>query len=102
MSVRDFTAEELDQAFERAKYLTLPSHPQPEGYAPEDVAKAVAHRYGVSLSEVRERGKFLHVAAARRAVAIALRDRGWSYPAIGRFLLRDQSTARNLVLGRPQ
>lgn len=57
----------------------------------------VSKRHGVSVAELLHDGKGKRLINARREVAQDLRDRGWSYPDIGRVLKRHHTTVMNLL-----
>lgn len=52
----------------------------------------IAQNHHVGLNDVFSRGRMAPVAAARKAMMALLRQRGWSYPAIGKLFGRDHST----------
>lgn len=53
---------------------------------------AVAAARGVTVEEITGRSRTRCIARARQEVCRRLRDHGWSYPRIGRFLGLDHTT----------
>ena len=67
----------------------------------EELQKA-CEAHGATPEEVGGRSRVRHVVRARAAFVCALRERGWSYPAIGTLLGRDHSGIIYLErVGRP-
>jgi len=63
-----------------------------------DVVATVAKAFGLSYAEVVSDGRRTELVCARTVAALILRERGNSYPQIGRYLgNRDHSTIINLV-----
>lgn len=61
--------------------------------AAERLLDATCARYLVTPIELRRPGRSTKpIAAARRALSGALRDLGWNYVEIGRFVGRDRTT----------
>lgn len=52
----------------------------------------VTAEYGVSLRQLQGKCRKRHLVVARRVVALRARDKGCSYPQIGRALNRDHTT----------
>ncbi len=62
------------------------------------VAGEIAKKYGVSVSELKGRSRLRHIARARKKLYTALRNQGWSYPAIAIFCdNRDHSSVLNTL-----
>lgn len=57
-----------------------------------ELAIAEARRFGFTLAELRSPSRKRPLVSARRAVASAAHEAGFSYMAIGRVLNRDHST----------
>ena len=65
---------------------------------PADTVRNVANAFGINYSELIGRGRAGHLIEARSVAARLLRDRGMSYPHIGRHIGgRDHSTVINAV-----
>jgi hypothetical protein len=69
------------------------------------IGTAVAARHGAPLGMTAEELIASHsrdpaVCLARKRLFAELRDLGWSYPMIGRFTKRDQSTIQQTLKGR--
>ena len=62
-----------------------------------DVIKYVADRFKIKPADIIGKNRSQGFVCARAVVAYALRQRGKSYPWIGRLLNRDHSTIINLV-----
>lgn len=65
-----------------------------------EIAINIARLHGVSIGELFSRARERHVVAARVEIWSDLRERGWSYPAIGRLFGRDGSTVYQVVVGK--
>ena len=62
------------------------------------VIAEVAHRYGITVDEIRSRSRMDYLVNARGDVAAELRDRGLSYNHIGALLGgRDHSSIMNVI-----
>ena len=59
---------------------------------PRDQVRRIALDHCVSVKEIMSPNQQRHVAHARFAAYVALRDRGLSMPQIGRFFKRDHTT----------
>lgn len=57
-----------------------------------EIIRAVALEHGLQPRDLLGRDRFGHFIAARREAMVRLREAGFSYPQIGRFLGRDHST----------
>jgi len=73
MSERAFTAELM----ERGLY---------------EIAKEIALKEHVTVEEIGSMSAFSHIVRARLEFVTFLRDRGWSFEAIGTLLGRDRSS----------
>ena len=80
MSTREFSQEELDS---RVQHVPR---------SPQEHAEGIAKKHGISVKDMIGKGRHRHLCAARVELYRALRDQGWSYPAIGRFVHRDHTT----------
>jgi chromosomal replication initiation ATPase DnaA len=61
------------------------------------VISGVAQYHNLRVKDILGAGRFAELVAARRDIARTLRERGWSYPKIGRAIGgRDHATAMNL------
>ena len=58
----------------------------------EHLAEMLGRHSGLTLSEVRAYDRRAPVVRARDEAMAYLRDKGWTYPQIGRFFDRDHST----------
>jgi chromosomal replication initiation ATPase DnaA len=58
----------------------------------EDLALECARLFNIHPRDLLGTYRFRFIVRARQALYLALRRRGWSYPAIGRFLSRDHSS----------
>ena len=59
----------------------------------EMLAQVIARRHGLTIEQIKGPSREKHIFKARKMLYHALRDRGWSYPAIGRFVGgRDHTT----------
>ena len=67
-----------------------------------DTIGAVARHFGFTPDDIKGRDKHDAFVDARCAVALLMRERGLSYPQIGRFLNRDHSTIINLIAKAPR
>lgn len=65
-----------------------------------DVMRRWLEGQGLSLAEVNEAGNQVEFVEVRRLMAVYLREHGWSWPRIGKFLERDHSAVMNLVKPR--
>lgn len=87
MGLREFTEEEL---------AALPSAFRGQIGMPEDDASLLVNEisrcHGATWAEVKSPSRVKHLVTARRAIYVALRQLGWSYPAIGRLVDRDHTT----------
>ena len=63
-------------------------------------ARSLADDCHVTLDEMLGRSRLRHIAEARRLWWVALRARGFSYPAIGSMVGRDHSTVQQVVTGK--
>lgn len=88
MSTHEFTAEELELAGRRMQPVPT------EVWSAISECVRVAKRHGVTTDEIRGRSRTRHIVLARRALWLALRARGWSYPAIARFTGHDHSSVQ--------
>jgi chromosomal replication initiation ATPase DnaA len=87
MSAHEFTPEDLERA--DANYdQTL----EARRATAQSLAMQVARRHGLSVEDMLSRRRYAHLAVARVDLYLALRGKGWSYPAIGRFVERDHTT----------
>jgi chromosomal replication initiator protein len=57
----------------------------------------VCKRFGVRFDELLGKGRHAHLAQARHVLAWLLRQRGLSYPAIGKYLNKDHTTIMSAV-----
>ena len=80
MSVIEFTKEDLEQAMGTEVYLGPNAT-----WNPRLEAIRVAHRYGLRQDELFSRSRIGILPMARKELWQALRNHGWSYPAIGHF-----------------
>lgn len=62
-----------------------------------EVIDAIAAAHHVSRDEILSRSRVQSVVAGRRSLCVALRERGMSYPEIGRLVGRDHSTVMALL-----
>lgn len=80
-------------------------HPWPEWYAPPttqvpaaEIVRGVAKEYGVTPEDIKGKARSTIYVTPRSVIARILRDRGLSYPVIGRLMGgRDHSTIMNLL-----
>lgn len=90
MSTKEFTEEQITGA------PTVPdrTHVDPAPpFDPECIARAISASHGATWQEVKSPLRFAHLVNARREIYAALREHGWSFPAIGRFVGdRDHTT----------
>lgn len=56
------------------------------------IIEPILKRLGVTWTEIIDDRRWRPLVLARREVCVALRDAGWSYEAIGRYINRDHST----------
>jgi chromosomal replication initiation ATPase DnaA len=77
MSAVEYTEEQIEGA--------TVGPPPPPGFSALELAGAVAREYGIDVPEMLGPSRFGHLVRARAALYRQLRQRGWSYPAIGRF-----------------
>jgi len=99
MSAIEFTPDELDVRFARAKHL------RPSAEAPltgEAIANEIAKKYGVTLDELRTRRRFKHLTDARKEIYRALLDLGWTTAAVGEFVGVDHSTVHKVLKYQPR
>jgi chromosomal replication initiation ATPase DnaA len=69
--------------FDEAHFTRPP--PKISSASAETLARHLAHRYGLTVDQILGPGRRKHVMSARRELYRMLRERGWSYPAIGEF-----------------
>lgn len=84
--------------------LAAPSGELPDLTAvisPQEI-EAWLGRQGFTFDQLVARDNRPLMVEARRIVARFLRQRGWSYPAIGRYLQRDHTTVMSLLGARPR
>ena len=66
----------------------------------------IATKHQLTLTIVKQKhgngGRKAIILAARREMCLHLRNRGWSYPRIGKFFERDHSTIMHYVKGKRQ
>lgn len=58
----------------------------------EDLVSACAELFDVHPRDLTGNYRYAFITRARYALFLALRQRGWSYPRIGRLFKRDHST----------
>ena len=59
----------------------------------KQAVEAICAHYGFTLSQIQEHKKNADRTSTKRAVALLLREQaGWSWPRIGRYLVRDHTT----------
>lgn len=86
-----YTPRHVELTDVEAEALTVRCH--------REVIETVARAFGLSYAELLGRGRRTALVCARTVAARILRDRGNSYPQIGRYLgNRDHSTIINLVV----
>ena len=62
-------------------------------FNPQDILKHICQKYGITLSELRNRNRSSHYVRARREATFILREElKLSFPHIGRLLKQDHST----------
>lgn len=92
MSAIEFTPEQLENAMSFALGGVFDA---------DRLTREIGARYGVTIGQVKSPSRVKTIVAARREVAIRLRERGWSYPEIGHYLGgRDHTTIMGLVKTR--
>ena len=71
---------------------------------PRHVVAEVAARHSLTSEQIRGEWRYPDLMAARREIAIKLREEGFSYPAIGRALARTHATIITMLgnVGHPQ
>lgn len=87
MSTIEFTEEQLAP--------TTPVREQIGSPGPIDLWSVIwrcARKHGATQEQVLGSSRLKHVAAARHEVFLALREAGWSFPAIGAAMNRDHTT----------
>jgi chromosomal replication initiation ATPase DnaA len=88
VSAREFTEEELELAahlvFEPRLRIVRPTL--------HAVAQAIAAEHALPVAALLGPSRLMHISHARQALYAALRARGLSLPAIGRFMGRDHTT----------
>jgi chromosomal replication initiation ATPase DnaA len=108
MGTVEWSAEELE-ARQRAalapRQLRLPAlevDPE-EKLDAESAARAIAKRFGISYELMMSHRRGAPLPRARREVYLMLKRRGWSYPAIARFVgRRDHTTIMVAIDKTPQ
>lgn len=73
--------------------LTSPDDEGPWREGVDSILKAFGESYRRMIAQQRD----AHIVECRAAIAAYLRNRGWSYPRIGRFMKRDHSSIVHLL-----
>lgn len=68
----------------------------------KQILKAVARETGVSEEQILDRNRQQYLVDARRLAALTFRSMGWSFPQIGRALLRNHATIISLCKSATQ
>jgi len=88
MGIAEFTPEQLEQGAVLRPKTIATRVPATVSLEAQQLAEEIAHRWGATASEMlsnRPGSRVKHLAAARTELYVALRARGWSYQAIGKF-----------------
>lgn len=93
-AARDATSTIVNQA---ASLLAAELDARADAYAGDEV-RAILSRYGLTIADLRAGGRRRKdVIQARQQVSWTLRQAGWSYHKVGRYLHRDHSTIMHAV-----
>jgi hypothetical protein len=74
----------------------------PQKRDPRALARQIADNHGVTVDDLVGKSRFHHLAVARHELYATLRQWGWSYPAIGRFVGRDHTTIISAIKVPPK
>lgn len=69
----------------------------PRPFFPKELMAFVARSAKVSMDDLQGKTKTRHLHRARAVISIVMRERGLSYPYIGKLLHRDHSTIVHAV-----
>ena len=99
MSVKEFTEIELDTNMHNyvLRTVTVKEAKRKTAY---EIAEKIALSIGISVGNLTGRSRYRHIVQGRRELYILLREKGWSYPAIGAFVGRDHTTIIAAVKGK--
>jgi chromosomal replication initiation ATPase DnaA len=100
MSIAEFTEEDIERQSSLRVQVAGFIRRIMEREEAESLARRIALRHGLTLTDVLSPCRLAHLVRARRDIAKVLRLQGWSYQAIGAFLERDHATIMALVKGR--
>lgn len=57
----------------------------------------ILDKHGFTFAEIQSRQRDARIVACKMEIACYLRDKGFSYPRIGRFMNKHHTTIMNLV-----
>ena len=66
------------------------------------LAANIARRHGLTVDVLKSQLRYKHLVRARAELYRALREAGWSYPAIGRFVGDRDHTTILIALASPE
>lgn len=90
-------ADLLDDVLERVRAVTEPVLAGRRDQAVDHLVRDVLDQHQVDLDQLRAKSRQVRIVRARRHLAWVLREAGWSFPRIGKFLDRDHSTVMHAV-----
>lgn len=95
MGCIEFTAEQIERAHDELAYVCL----RESRVDADAIAREVAARHRLTVNEMLGPSRDHEFVVARAQLYRALRQRGWSFPKIGRFVNRDHTTVLAALRG---